>query len=100
MDGDCKVFFAQTTDITGIGVRLAFYLQTLNIGRSDNPGPLSWLMNPAVVQMFLSHQPDDLFNAFLTLTSMNVGLMLASIVSASRNQLSFFNAIHVQNLVW
>ena len=34
------------------------------------------------------------------LMCMNGGLMLAAVVSAAQHQLSFFNAIQVQNLVW
>lgn len=50
--------------------------------------------------MCITQNPDDLYSAFVTLSSMNVGLMIAAIVSAAQNQLSFFSALQVQNLVW
>ncbi|EKM51305.1 uncharacterized protein PHACADRAFT_187841 [Phanerochaete carnosa HHB-10118-sp] len=78
---DCTDFFTQNTDITGIGTRLAFYLQVIIV----------------VVQMRL--QEEEGWNAFWTLASMSFGLMLAAVVSAAQHQLSFFNAYQVQNLV-
>ena len=43
---------------------------------------------------------EEAFDAFWTLVFMNFGLLLASVVSATQGQLSFYNAIQVQDLAW
>ena len=45
-------------------------------------------------------KPTESDSALWTLGSMSFGLMLATIVSAVQKQLTFYNAIQVQNLVW
>ncbi|EKM51302.1 uncharacterized protein PHACADRAFT_213152 [Phanerochaete carnosa HHB-10118-sp] len=77
----CTNFFTQNTDITGIGVRVAFYLQV------------------TIVVFQIRLREEEGMNAFWTLASMSFGLMLATVVSAAQHQLSFFNAYQVQNLV-
>ena len=55
------------------------------------------LSRVAVIQTRLNEK--EALAAFWTLASMSFGLMIASIISAAQNQLSFFNAFAVQNLV-
>ena len=55
-------------------------------------------MLPLVLLVSLS--PADAIGAFWTLTSMSMGLMIAAVSAASKGELSFFNAIQVENLVW
>ena len=96
----CQEFFTQNTDITGIGVRVAFYLQATVVGacpRASLVRALTGLRLP-VFQALL--QPDDIGGSFWTLSAMALGLMIAGVVSAARVQLSFFNAIAIANLVW
>ncbi|KAK7682296.1 hypothetical protein QCA50_014499 [Cerrena zonata] len=69
-------------DISGIGVRISFYLQNIF---------LVFLVNRSY---------EDAPNALWTFIMTNVGLTLAAIVQASDHQLSFFQAIQVSNLVW
>ena len=52
----------------------------------------------AVIQTHL--QEEKAMDSLYLLMCMNGGLMLAAVVSAAQHQLSFFNAIQVQNLVW
>ncbi|GJE94050.1 hypothetical protein PsYK624_102180 [Phanerochaete sordida] len=80
---DCTGFFTQNTDITGIGVRVAFYVQMVVIE----------------LQTWFKVGEEDILNACWVLISMSFGLMLAAIVAATQNQLSFYNAVQVQNLV-
>ncbi|KAJ3554425.1 hypothetical protein NM688_g3118 [Phlebia brevispora] len=79
---DCSDFFSQNTDISGIGVRIALYLQVVFL----------------FVQVVLS--PEEAGNAFWTLTSMLLGLTIAAIVAAAQQSLSFYNATIVLNLAW
>jgi len=72
--------FASNPDISGIGVRISFYLQTfflvLLVDRSWEDAPISlW-----------------------TFVATSFGLMIGAIVQ--REQLSFFQALQVSNLVW
>ena len=39
-------------------------------------------------------------NTLWTLTSLSFGLVLAATVSYGRNEMSFFTAVQVQNLLW
>lgn len=50
-----------------------------------------------VIQIRLNER--EAISAFWTLASMSFGLMIASVISAVHNQLSFFNALAVQDLV-
>ncbi|KAJ3531955.1 hypothetical protein NM688_g7497 [Phlebia brevispora] len=79
---DCSDYFTQNTDISGIGVRVAFYLQM------------------TILMMQVSLSPDDAANVFWTLTSMVSGLMIAACISAANGSLSFYNAVVVQQLTW
>ena len=103
MSDNCDDFFAQNTDISGIGVRVAFYLQVNILGMFGCLLIAFGLSNVflLVVLVIVSHPKSaDTANAFWTLTSMSLGLVVAAIASAAKGQLSFFNAIIVQDLVW
>ncbi|KAJ3522404.1 hypothetical protein NM688_g8879 [Phlebia brevispora] len=79
---DCSAYFTQNTDISGIGVRVAFYLQIF------------------LLFILQAISPEEASNAFWTLTSMAFGLAIAAVASAAQNMLSFYNALTVLNLVW
>ncbi|KAJ3557932.1 hypothetical protein NM688_g1206 [Phlebia brevispora] len=74
MDTDCDAFFTQDTDISGIGVRVAFYLQSI------------------ILLMLVSLAPEEAPGVFWTLTSMVSGLMIVACISAVNGSLSFYNA--------
>ncbi|GJE94054.1 hypothetical protein PsYK624_102220 [Phanerochaete sordida] len=79
---DCTAFFAQNTDITGIGVRAAFYTQLFTLS----------------VLPLLDRETRT--SSFWTLFWTSLGLILASLVSAAEGELSFWSAVQVQYLVF
>lgn len=69
-------------DISGIGVRLSFYLQNF------------------LLVLLVDRSWEDAPSALWTFTSTSFGLTVAAIVQSQQAQLSFFQAIQVTNLVW
>ncbi|THH33461.1 hypothetical protein EUX98_g747 [Antrodiella citrinella] len=69
-------------DISGIGVRLSFYLQNF------------------LLVLLVDRSWEDAPSALWTFTSTSFGLTIAAIVQAQQAQLSFFQALQVTNLVW
>ncbi|CAL1695043.1 unnamed protein product [Somion occarium] len=78
---DCK---GQTVnpDISGIGVRLSFYLQNF------------------CLVLLVDRSWEDAPGALWTFTSTSFGLTVAAIIQARSGLLSFFQALQVSNLVW
>ncbi|KAH8099353.1 hypothetical protein BXZ70DRAFT_294595 [Cristinia sonorae] len=69
-------------DISGIGVRLSFYLQNF------------------LLVLLVDRSWEDAPNSLWTFTSTSFGLTISAIVQAQQGQLSFFQALQVTNLVW
>ncbi|KAK7695290.1 hypothetical protein QCA50_002480 [Cerrena zonata] len=79
---DCKQGQSVNPDISGIGVRLSFYLQNF------------------LLVLLVDRSWEDAPSALWTFTSTSCGLTIAAIVQARSGQLSFFQALQVSNLVW
>jgi hypothetical protein len=69
-------------DISGIGVRCSFYLQTF------------------LLVLLVDRSWQDAPSALWTFIATSFGLTLAALVQATQNQLSLFQALQVSNLVW
>ncbi|THH02589.1 hypothetical protein EW026_g305 [Hermanssonia centrifuga] len=69
-------------DISGIGVRLSFYLQNF------------------LLVILVDRSWQDAPGALWTFISTSFGLTIAAVVQARQGQLSFFQAVTVTNLVW
>jgi len=91
-------------DISGVGVRISFYLQTFLLGQF--PSSLcSWVIS-GLTRLFLyrllvllvDRSWEDAPSALWTFIATSFGLTIAAIVE--REQLSLFQALQVSNLVW
>jgi len=78
----CTGGFSVNPDISGIGVRLSFYLQNI----------LSVLL--------VTRSWQDAPGALWTFIATSFGLTISAIVQSKQGQLSFFQAVQVCNLVW
>ncbi|KAK7681789.1 hypothetical protein QCA50_015136 [Cerrena zonata] len=72
----------QNPDISGIGVRISFYLQVVFLA----------------LLVFFSQE--DTISVLWTFIMMNFGLTLAAVVQAFNRQLSLFQALQITNLLW
>ena len=86
-------------DISGLGVRVSFYLQCFLLGElalhSYNDISLTWR---AVILVDRSWQ--DAPSALWTFIATSFGLTISAISLARQNSLSWFQALQVANLVW
>lgn len=91
---------AVNPDISGIGVRLSFYLQNFLLGETFAfDGLLELLLtNFAVILVDRSWQ--DATGALWTFITTSFGLTLSAMIQAKQGQLSLFQALTVGNLVW
>ena len=91
---------AVNPDISGIGVRLSFYLQNFLLGEAFAfNGLLEFLFtNLAVILVDRSWQ--DATGALWTFITTSFGLTLSAMIQAKQGQLSLFQALTVGNLVW
>jgi hypothetical protein len=74
--------FAVNPDISGIGVRCSFYLQTF------------------LLVLLVDRSWEDAPSALWTFIATSFGLTVAALAQVTKNQLSLFQALQVSNLVW
>ncbi|KAF4573195.1 hypothetical protein EYR36_007705 [Pleurotus pulmonarius] len=79
---DCMVAFDNNPDISGVGVRISFYLQTL------------------LLVILVNRSWEDAPSALYTLVATSAGLQIAALVQAKVGKLSLLQALQVSNLVW
>lgn len=96
---DCKGQ-SSNPDISGIGVRLSFYLQNFLLGEVYRLCMLWCHILTLFVVLLVDRSWEDAPSALWTFTSTSCGLTIAAIVQARSQQLSFFQALQVSNLVW
>ncbi|KAJ3482431.1 hypothetical protein NLI96_g6979 [Meripilus lineatus] len=81
LDNGCEGV-AVNPDISGIGVRLSFYLQNL------------------FLVLLVTRSWEDAPGALWTFVTTSFGLTVAAVIQAKNHELSFFQALQVSNLVW
>jgi len=74
--------YENNADISGVGVRVSFYLQTF------------------FLVLLVDRSWQDAPSALWTFISTSFGLTIAAVIQASYEQLSLFQALQVANLVW
>ncbi|KAL0951548.1 hypothetical protein HGRIS_008231 [Hohenbuehelia grisea] len=79
---ECTRAFDNNPDISGVGVRISFYLQTV------------------LLVLLVDRSWKDAPTALWSLIATSGGLQLAAIVQAKADNLSLFQALQVSNLVW
>ncbi|KAL4267946.1 Vomeronasal type-1 receptor [Pleurotus pulmonarius] len=79
---DCVVAFDNNPDISGVGVRISFYLQTL------------------LLVILVNRSWEDAPSALYTLVATSAGLQIAALVQAKVGKLSLLQALQASNLVW
>ncbi|KAF9502377.1 hypothetical protein BDN71DRAFT_1426050 [Pleurotus eryngii] len=79
---DCTVAFNNNPDISGVGVRISFYLQTF------------------LLVILVDRSWEDAPSALYTLIATSGGLQIAAIVQAKSSKLTLLQALQVSNLVW
>ncbi|KAJ8702246.1 hypothetical protein PTI98_000982 [Pleurotus ostreatus] len=79
---DCTVAFTSNPDISGVGVRISFYLQTF------------------LLVILVDRSWEDAPSALYTLIATSGGLQIAALVQAKVGKLSLLQALQVSNLVW
>ncbi|KAG6879488.1 hypothetical protein C0992_002211 [Termitomyces sp. T32_za158] len=94
---ECVKYADNNPDISGVGVRISFYLQTFLLGELHGMDyytkPLSTI---AVLLVDRSWQNAPV--ALWTFIATSAGLVLAAIII--RDQLTLFQGLQVSNLVW
>ena len=100
---DCVEYFTQNTNLTGLGIRISIYAQTVILGKRRITRVLSrahtaLLRASTVTQVVLS--PEKCTVALTVLGSTTLGLLVAGVVAVTQRQLSWYNAIAVENLIW
>ena len=100
---DCVEYFTQNTNLTGLGIRISIYAQTVILGKRRINRVLSrahtaLLRASTVTQVVLS--PEKCTVALTVLGSTTLGLLVAGVVAVTQRQLSWYNAIAVENLIW
>ncbi|KAJ6621217.1 hypothetical protein B0H10DRAFT_1021653 [Mycena sp. CBHHK59/15] len=79
---DCSNYAASNPDISGIGVRVSFYLQTF------------------LLVILVDRSWQDAPTALWTFIATSAGLVIATITQHQSNDLTFLEALQVSNLVW
>jgi len=89
-------------DISGVGVRVSFYLQTFLLGKSALYSPITRDddHDGHVLVLLVDRSSQDAPSALWTFISTSFGLTVAAIVQAGAGSLTFFQAVQVSNLVW
>ena len=97
---DCVEYFTQNTNLTGLGIRISIYAQTVILGERRITRVFVTRSRCAsiVTQVVLS--PEKCTVALTVLGSTTLGLLVAGVVAVTQRQLSWYNAIAVENLIW
>lgn len=101
LDNGCEGV-AVNPDISGIGVRLSFYLQNLFLGKRVSCVSLHEFAEMLVcgVVLLVTRSWEDAPGALWTFVTTSFGLTVAAVIQAKNHELSFFQALQVSNLVW
>ncbi|KAF7353313.1 F-box domain-containing protein [Mycena sanguinolenta] len=80
-------------DISGLGVRISFYVQTIALGKEDPPLVL-------ILVLLTARSLDEALNSVWTLLGTSLGLTISALVTAAGNQLTLYQAVVVTDLIW
>ena len=94
---DCVEYFTHNTNLTGLGIRISIYAQTVILGKRRITRVFVTRSRCAsiVTQVVLS--PEKCTVALTVLGSTTLGLLVAGVVAVTQRQLSWYNAIAVEN---
>lgn len=87
-------------DISGVGVRISFYLQTIFLGACSTLQrhfKTYLILHPVLL---IDRSWEDAPSALWTFIATSFGLTVAAIAQVRNQSLSFFQALQVSNLVW
>jgi hypothetical protein len=98
---DC--FRQQTNpDISGVGIRISFYLQNFILGELG-PIVVIAILHPLIdsLQVLLVNRSwEDAPNSLWTFIATNFGLTIAALAQLKGDELTLFEAIEVSYLIW
>lgn len=96
---DSDVSCSEAPDISGIGVRIAFYIQTVTCGEANQFSSNIMSYNIGVV-LLTGRSLSEALSSVWTLLGTSFGLTISAIVAAIHNDLPLYQGIVVTYLVW
>ena len=99
-----RACFQSNPDISGVGVRVSFYVQTSVLGEIHTLifCRATRLTDERSTAVLIANWPHSSYDPAVlwALVSSNLGLTIASMTQAAHAKLSFLQGLQVSNLVW